>query len=110
MSALSQKQTNVSPVRKSKSRKKSCPRELAHVCFSASSAKQMTVGQHWEQSMSVSIDAATTLDRPVSNRRIALWSSIVIVLTLTTIGFVALDSSLTPAQRVALHSGSGAFP
>ncbi len=63
--------------------------------------------------MTASIDAATTLDRPVSkgqNRRIALWSSIVIVLTLTTIAFVALDSSLTPEQRVALYSGSGAFP
>jgi hypothetical protein len=60
--------------------------------------------------MTVSIDAATTLDRPVSNRRVAIWSSIVIALTLTTFGFVALDSSLTPEQRVALYSGSGAFP
>ena len=63
--------------------------------------------------MIVSIDAVTTLDRPVSkgqNRRIAFWSSIVIVLTLTTIAFVALDASLTPEQRVALYSGSGAFP
>jgi len=73
----------------------------------------MTVGQHWGQSMNVSIDAATTLDRPVSkgqNRRIALWSSILIAMTLTTIAFVALDASLTPEQRVALYSGSGAFP
>jgi hypothetical protein len=61
----------------------------------------------------ISIDAATTLDRPESkegNRRIALWSSILVVMTLTTIGFVALDASLTPEQRVALYSGSGAFP
>jgi len=61
----------------------------------------------------VSIDAATTLDHPVSkegNRRITLWSSILIVMTLTTIAFVALDVSLTPEQRVALYSGSGAFP
>ena len=61
----------------------------------------------------VSIDAATTLDRPVSkerNRRIALWSSILIVMTLTTIAFVTLDASLTPEQRIALYSGSGAFP
>jgi hypothetical protein len=58
------------------------------------------------------VDAATTL-QPVSQkeiRRIALWSSIVIVLTLTTIAFVALDASLTPEQRVAFYSGSGAFP
>jgi hypothetical protein len=61
----------------------------------------------------VFIDAAVTLDRPVSkegNRRIALWSSILIVVTLATIAFVALDASLTPEQRVALYSGSGAFP
>ena len=63
--------------------------------------------------MNVSIDAATTLDCPVSkgqNRRIALWSSILIAMSLTTIAFVALDASLTPEQRVALYSGSGAFP
>jgi len=63
--------------------------------------------------MNVSTDE-TTLDRPESkeqnNRQIALWSSLVIVLTLTTMAFVALDSSLTPAQRVAMYSGSGAFP
>jgi predicted nuclease with RNAse H fold len=61
--------------------------------------------------MTVSIDAATTLDRSVSkgqNRRIALWSSIVIVLTLTTIAVVALDAPLTPEQRIALYSGT--FP
>jgi hypothetical protein len=44
------------------------------------------------------------------NRRIALWSSILIVMALTTATFVALDSSLTPEQRIALSSGSGAFP
>ena len=52
----------------------------------------------------VSIDAATTL-RPLSqgeNRRTALWSSILIVITLATIAFVALDTSLTPEQRIAL--------
>ena len=63
--------------------------------------------------MNVSIDAATVLERSVSkgqNRRIALWSSILIVMALTTVAFVALDASLTPEQRVALASGSGAFP
>jgi hypothetical protein len=44
------------------------------------------------------------------NRRIALWSSILIVMALTTVAFVAVDASLTPEQRVALSSGSGAFP
>jgi hypothetical protein len=44
------------------------------------------------------------------NRRIALWSSILIVMALTTVPFVALDASLTPEQRVELSSGSGAFP
>ena len=62
----------------------------------------------------VSIDAGTTpVEHPVSkgeNRRIALWASILIVMTLTTIAFVALDASLTPEQRIALYSGSGTFP
>ena len=76
--------------------------------------KQMP-GQHWGQSINppVSIDTAITLDSQVSkgeNRRIALWSSILIVMTLTTIAFVTLDASLTPEQRIALYSGSGAFP
>jgi len=63
--------------------------------------------------MNVSIDAAAVLERSVSkrqNRRIALWCSILIVMALTTVAFVALDASLTPEQRVALSSGSGAFP
>jgi hypothetical protein len=61
----------------------------------------------------VSIDAATSLERSVSkreDRRIALWSSILIVMILTTIAFVALDASLTPEQRIALYSASGAVP
>jgi len=63
--------------------------------------------------MNVSINAPTILERSVSkgqNRRVALWSSILIVMALTTVAFVALDSSLTPEQRIALSSGSGAFP
>jgi hypothetical protein len=63
--------------------------------------------------MNVSINAPTILERSVSkgkNRRIGLWSSIFIVMALTTLTFVALDSSLTPEQRIALSSGSGAFP
>jgi len=75
----------------------------------------MSAGQHRGQSMNphVSIDAATTLDSQVSkgeNRRGALWSSILIVMTLTTTALVALDASLTPEQHIALYSGSGAFP
>jgi hypothetical protein len=63
----------------------------------------------------VSIDTATILERSVDkeeNRRIALRSSILIVMTLATIAFVALisDASLTPEQRIALYSQSGTFP
>jgi hypothetical protein len=64
----------------------------------------------------VSIDAATTLvERSVGKdekRRIALWSSILIVTMLATIAFVTLISaaSLTPEQRMALYSQSGTFP
>jgi hypothetical protein len=62
----------------------------------------------------VSIDAATTLvERSAikdEKRRIALWSSILILMTLATIAFVVLDASLTPEQRIALYSGSGMFP
>jgi type IV secretory pathway component VirB8 len=64
----------------------------------------------------VSIDAATTLvERSVrkdEKRRIALWSSILIVTMLATIAFVTLISaaSLTPEQRMALYSQSGTFP
>jgi hypothetical protein len=64
----------------------------------------------------VSVDAATTLAQRLVSKdqkpRIALWSSILIVVVLATIAFVTLVSaaSLTPEQRVALYSQSGTFP
>ena len=62
----------------------------------------------------VSVDAATTLAQRLVSKdqkpRIALSSSILVVLA--TIAFVTLVSaaSLTPEQRVALYSQSGTFP